>query len=82
MLPGQRDQKAASGRPERAWSPLDIGQVVEVDLVGLRWDGARGLGRETLLGTIAAIGPGFISVRAAHGQGAVELTVSSERLRR
>jgi hypothetical protein len=81
MTPSAHASQVTGRPPERAWSPIIVGQLVVVDVVGLRWGGASRPGRETVVGTIAAIGPGFICVRAEPGESAVELTVSSDRLR-
>ena len=82
MTPGAHANQAASRSSERSWPRIILGQVVEVDVVGLRWDGTGRPGPETVVGTVAAIGPGFISVRAERGQSTLEFTVSSDRLRR
>jgi hypothetical protein len=81
MTPSAQASQGTGRPPARAWSPIIVGQGVVVDVVGLRWDGATRPARETVVGTIVAIGPGFICVRAERGEGAVELTVSAERLR-
>jgi hypothetical protein len=80
-----RNVDAAAGGPSvRARSPLAVGRVVEVDVVGLFWARGRQPHADTVTATITAMGPGFISVRADMDmdEGAVEFTVSSLRLRR
>ena len=56
--------------------------MVEVDVIGLFWAGPGRPRDGVVVGIVAAIGPGFICVRASGGPSAVELTVSAERLRR